>query len=162
MFGADSAVRLAQVVDGTSNTFFFGEMSRWPDEPGSIFNVSNACLAFNVSFYYTNEVRPAAGAFVIPKLNSPPDRDGSVTNTCFGSAIQPPDWWNPKAAYYSAAANLACQKLGQWGFRSLHPGGANFAMADGSVKFIKTSVNYPTYMGLGSRAGLEVISADSY
>jgi prepilin-type N-terminal cleavage/methylation domain-containing protein/prepilin-type processing-associated H-X9-DG protein len=162
MFGADSAVRLSQVTDGTTNTFFFGEMSRWPDESGSILNWSNATAAFGVSIYFSGEVRPETGAFVVPKLNSPPDRDGSVLNACFGAAVQPPDWWNPKATYYSAAANAACQKLGQWAFRSLHPGGANFAMADGSVKFIKNSVNYPTYMALGSRAGAEVISADAY
>jgi len=162
MFGADYAVRVSAVTDGTSNTFFFGETARFVNEPGSILNWSNATAAFNVSQLYSGEIRPMTGAFVVPKLNSKPDLDGSITNTCFGVAVQPPDWWNPAAKNYSATANAACQKLGQWAFRSQHPGGANFAMADGSVKFIKNSVNYPTYMGLGSRAGQEVISADAY
>jgi hypothetical protein len=35
-------------------------------------------------------------------------------------------------------------------------------MADGSVKFIKDSVNIDTYWALGTRAGGEVLSADSY
>jgi prepilin-type N-terminal cleavage/methylation domain-containing protein/prepilin-type processing-associated H-X9-DG protein len=47
-------------------------------------------------------------------------------------------------------------------FGSAHPGGANFLMGDGSVRFIKESINLDTYKGLGSRAGSEVISADSY
>jgi prepilin-type processing-associated H-X9-DG protein len=162
MFGADASIRVAQVTDGTSNTFFFGEMARWPNEPGGYLNQSNATAAFNVSVYYTGEVRPETGAFVVPKLNSPPDIDGSVTNACFGSAVFPSDWWNPKSKYYNATAAAACTKLGQWAFRSQHPGGANFAMADGSVKFVKNTVNYPTYMALGSRAGNEVISADAY
>ena len=52
--------------------------------------------------------------------------------------------------------------LGQWAFRSNHPGGANFAFADGSVKFVKQTINDQTYQGIGTRAGGEVISADQY
>ena len=47
-------------------------------------------------------------------------------------------------------------------FGSLHPGGANFAMGDGSVRFIKQTIAQPTYHALGTRAGGKVISADSY
>jgi prepilin-type processing-associated H-X9-DG protein len=45
---------------------------------------------------------------------------------------------------------------------SYHPGGVNVCFADGSVKFIKNSIYIMTWMGLGTRAGGEVISADSY
>jgi prepilin-type N-terminal cleavage/methylation domain-containing protein/prepilin-type processing-associated H-X9-DG protein len=45
---------------------------------------------------------------------------------------------------------------------SFHPGGANFAFADGSVRFVKDSVNMLTYESLGTRGSGEVISADSY
>jgi len=45
---------------------------------------------------------------------------------------------------------------------SYHPGGCNFLMTDGSIKFIKDSVNQQTYMGLGTRNGGEVISSDAY
>jgi prepilin-type N-terminal cleavage/methylation domain-containing protein/prepilin-type processing-associated H-X9-DG protein len=51
---------------------------------------------------------------------------------------------------------------GMWNLSSYHPGGANVAMADGSVKFLKSSTNMQTVWALGSRAGGEVISADSY
>ena len=162
MFGADFAVAISGVTDGTSNTFLFGEVSRWPNEPASVLNQANATAAFNVSQYYSGEVRPETGAFVVVQLNSPPDTTGAVTGTCFGSAVVPPDWWNPTAPNYSAAAAAACRTLGQWGFRSLHPGGANFSFADGSVKFIKNTVNYAVYMGLGTRAGGEILSADAY
>ncbi len=43
-----------------------------------------------------------------------------------------------------------------------HPGGVNTTMADGSVKFIKDTVNQRTWWALGTRAGGEVISSDSY
>ena len=45
---------------------------------------------------------------------------------------------------------------------SNHPGGVNMAFLDGSVRFIKNSVNVTTYAALGTKAGGEIISADSY
>ena len=45
---------------------------------------------------------------------------------------------------------------------SLHSGGVNAAMADGSVRFFKTTVNLVTWRALGTRNGGEVISSDSY
>lgn len=48
------------------------------------------------------------------------------------------------------------------GFSSFHPGGSNFGMADGSIRFIKQSINPRTYNALGSRRGGEIVSADAY
>jgi prepilin-type processing-associated H-X9-DG protein/prepilin-type N-terminal cleavage/methylation domain-containing protein len=48
------------------------------------------------------------------------------------------------------------------GFKSQHPGGANFLFADGSVHFLKQSMNMVSYCNLGSRNGGEVSSSDSY
>jgi prepilin-type N-terminal cleavage/methylation domain-containing protein/prepilin-type processing-associated H-X9-DG protein len=45
---------------------------------------------------------------------------------------------------------------------SFHPGGVNVTMADGSVRFIKDSVNLSTWWALGTRDQGEVVSADSY
>ena len=45
---------------------------------------------------------------------------------------------------------------------SNHPGGVNVLFADGSVKFIKNTVNPGTWRALGTMAGGEVVSADSY
>jgi prepilin-type N-terminal cleavage/methylation domain-containing protein/prepilin-type processing-associated H-X9-DG protein len=42
-------------------------------------------------------------------------------------------------------------------FGSYHPGGASFAFADGSVRFLKQTIDLPTYRALGSRAGGEVV-----
>jgi prepilin-type N-terminal cleavage/methylation domain-containing protein/prepilin-type processing-associated H-X9-DG protein len=45
---------------------------------------------------------------------------------------------------------------------SNHPGGVNLGLADGSVRFIKDTVGYQPWWGLGTRKGGEVISSDSY
>ena len=45
---------------------------------------------------------------------------------------------------------------------SFHPGGVNVAFLDGSVKFIKNSVNPSAWWAISTKAGGEVVSADSY
>jgi len=45
---------------------------------------------------------------------------------------------------------------------SNHSGGVNVLAADGSVKFIKNSVSFPTWWALGTRSNGEVLSSDSY
>jgi prepilin-type N-terminal cleavage/methylation domain-containing protein/prepilin-type processing-associated H-X9-DG protein len=45
---------------------------------------------------------------------------------------------------------------------SKHPGGCNVLFADGSVHFIKSSISLQTWMQLGTIAGGEVVSSDSF
>ena len=155
MFGPEGVVTVAAVTDGTSNTFLFGETSRFRNEPGgSYFNFANATGYFAGPPWtadasaWPGDGRVTSGAYVIPKLNALPDMDGSIVASCFATAVLPPDWINVPS----------CQKLGQFGFRSNHPGGANFVFGDGSVKFIRDTINLPTYRALGSRAMGEVVS----
>jgi prepilin-type N-terminal cleavage/methylation domain-containing protein/prepilin-type processing-associated H-X9-DG protein len=46
--------------------------------------------------------------------------------------------------------------------RSMHSGGVNSLLADGHVQFIKNSINLGVWQALGTVAGGEVISADSF
>ena len=48
------------------------------------------------------------------------------------------------------------------GARSRHPGGVNVVTGDGSVKFIKDTVNLTVWRALSTTKGGEVISADQY
>ena len=162
IFGAEASVTIAMVLDGTSNTAMFGETARFKDDPALGYNWWHFTADFGTTVsggYYSGEARPQTGAFTYPRLNAPPDRTGTATNAvfcnCGTTACIPSDWLDPKCA-----ANV--RTLGQYAFRSNHPGGANFAFADGSVKFIKQTVNDVSYMGLGTRANGEVISADSF
>jgi len=45
---------------------------------------------------------------------------------------------------------------------SYHPGVVNAALADGSLKMIKETINRATWMSLSTRAGGEVVNADAY
>jgi prepilin-type processing-associated H-X9-DG protein len=48
------------------------------------------------------------------------------------------------------------------GASSNHPGGVNVALIDGSVRFIKNSISPQTWWALSTKAGGEVVDANSY
>jgi prepilin-type processing-associated H-X9-DG protein len=85
---------------------------------------------------------------------------GSSGFTMFNTIQQPNDT-------YGGCRNGGPQ--GNWpdnswtvGAASNHPGGVNVLMADGSVRFIKSTISRNVWWGLGTRSGGEVISADSF
>jgi prepilin-type processing-associated H-X9-DG protein len=47
-------------------------------------------------------------------------------------------------------------------FHTQHPGGGNFLFLDGSVRFIKDSVNLDMMRALCTRNYAEIVSSDSY
>ena len=47
------------------------------------------------------------------------------------------------------------------GFKSRHPGGANFVLGDGSVTFVSETIDYRAYNELGTRAEGESVSVSS-
>jgi prepilin-type processing-associated H-X9-DG protein len=77
-----------------------------------------------------------------------------------GNIVVPPNSNYPYCEFWSTNADWDAG--GMIGLTSFHPGGANVLMADGSVRFLKSSVAWQTLWGLGSRAQGEVISSDSY
>ncbi|MBA4064793.1 MAG: hypothetical protein C0501_13985 [Isosphaera sp.] len=60
--------------------------------------------------------------------------------------------------------NRANGEDGQWqwsySFRSRHPGGLNFALADGSVRFVRQSLPLDLYRAFSTKTGGEVLGAD--
>src|SRR5262249_10251734 len=72
---------------------------------------------------------------------------------------------NPLNSYFINPPDItAVKNAPQWqlarGFRSLHPGGAHFVMADGSVHFVNESIDQNTYRGLSTRNGGETVSVE--
>jgi prepilin-type N-terminal cleavage/methylation domain-containing protein/prepilin-type processing-associated H-X9-DG protein len=100
-----------------------------------------------------------------------PDQDVNNefwTATGAASGVTIPLNWNTarqqctNGSYFNTT-DLGCRgSYAARGFKSRHPGGGNFTFGDGSVRFLKNSINRVTYAALGSRNGGEVISSDSY
>jgi len=86
---------------------------------------------------------------------------GSEGYTIFNTVVTPNSvtypWSNCKWGTSGASQQSEYAKAD-----SYHPGGVNVLCADGSVRFIKSSINVTTWMALGTRANGEVISSDSY
>jgi prepilin-type N-terminal cleavage/methylation domain-containing protein/prepilin-type processing-associated H-X9-DG protein len=146
-FGVNFNFKAREFLDGLSNTLFVGETSRYRNEPSSIFNVWDQGDWFGDGLS-ANSSRPQGIAYAVPTINAPASLDDV-------SPIIDPDpfsWWQkPQALLY-----------GQFGFRSQHPGGANFVMADGSIKFLKSTISMPIYRALSTRSGKEVVGSDAY
>jgi prepilin-type N-terminal cleavage/methylation domain-containing protein/prepilin-type processing-associated H-X9-DG protein len=144
MFGVDSSVNMADVKDGTSNTVMVGECSQFKNDPDSVMNFWTVGANFGSSVG-NGVTRPQGFVLMIAKPNASmlipqPSSSGSSTDRL----------------------STQWQVMGQWGFRSLHPGGANMAFADGSVRFLKETVNISTYQALSTKNLGETISSDSY
>jgi prepilin-type N-terminal cleavage/methylation domain-containing protein/prepilin-type processing-associated H-X9-DG protein len=73
----------------------------------------------------------------------------------------------PGKIYADVDLTSSREKLGRTTFaaataRSFHPGGVNALLGDGSVRFVKSTINGYTWRALGTVAGGEVVSAGSY
>ena len=57
---------------------------------------------------------------------------------------------------------LGINNSNEWGhcFYSFHSGGANFAFADGSVRFLNESIDLWTLAAMTTRAGGEILSGE--
>jgi len=150
-------VKVASVTDGLSNTQFVSEILQgaiddtrgtvWFDDPGDgsymtrfTPNGLQDILASGIN------VDVIAGFVTGPGTS--PTSPGQLCDS------QP-------------AQQLACYSSSSEGFafagsRSRHPGGVNTLFGDGSVHFMKNTINPQTWVGLGSISGGEVISSDSY
>jgi prepilin-type processing-associated H-X9-DG protein len=57
---------------------------------------------------------------------------------------------------------INCNSWNNWttstGFKSRHPGGAQFVMADGAVRFIDENIDFRNYNRLGDRRDGETVT----
>ncbi|AGA25060.1 DUF1559 domain-containing protein [Singulisphaera acidiphila] len=175
-YGAGGPVTFAAVVDGTSNTALFSEKLYGVGPSGPAFTAGSinakrglfpqpAAIAHDTG-------DPANALSFINKCKSTPASTASASSysgLSWTSAYPPYTVMNAYT-HFGAPNSLACANDNAvWGGPSAslpptsnHSGGVNVGFADGSVKFIKDSVNLQTWWALGTKYGGEVVSADAY
>jgi prepilin-type N-terminal cleavage/methylation domain-containing protein/prepilin-type processing-associated H-X9-DG protein len=160
---------LALLTDGTSNTAAFSEYIR-----GNGSNTPATCPAGLGLIYKSPSLANAFAGLTNGDFQQAAACDRAVQGT--SSYTWKGDWWmadlfpyshtttpNRKSCFYndvggrpySAITNVISAS-------SRHPGGANVAFCDGSVRFIKNSVNPLTWVAIGTINGGEVVSSDAY
>jgi prepilin-type N-terminal cleavage/methylation domain-containing protein/prepilin-type processing-associated H-X9-DG protein len=145
-----SQVRPAEVRDGLSNTFFFGERNHLDPNYDTFF----AAGWTTEPMWQWGWWAPSGGNFGLSDVTMSTLAPINY-KLAFGFENRPPDA-STQAGFATYDTLRVCS------FGSQHPGGANFAMADGSVRFLKDTTAMATLRALGTRARNEAISADSY
>jgi prepilin-type N-terminal cleavage/methylation domain-containing protein len=134
MFYTFSRTTLADVIDGTSNTLMGSELIVSPD----------TTKHDNRGRYYN----AWQGHTLFSTLYPPNTTVGDLSSYCNPIPMAPWQALGTKNVVQSA--------------RSYHPCGVNCVLADGSVRFVKNSINLVVYQGLGTRWQGEVISSDAF
>jgi prepilin-type processing-associated H-X9-DG protein len=173
---AGKVTSFASVTDGTSNTIAFGESlvgqngprerfrtGVYPDPPnvgGALFNASSKpALVMQDLATCMKEFQAATRIHGCNKGSR--WAVGGVGTSLFNTIVPPSsnDYSFDACTFFTGGGTDGGEYQNA---NSNHPGGANFAFADGSVHFLKSSISMPTYWALGSRGGGEVLSSDSY
>lgn len=126
----NSKIRFADIRDGSSYTLLLGEA-----------NISQGDLGWTSGTRAT--LRNASGIF-------PPPSNRQVQIDNFGMGTD-----GDETA--EGAEQTRIESLYVGGFGSYHTGGANFALADGSIRFISQSIDLQTFQFMGNRADGEMI-----
>jgi len=178
-------VKMSGITDGSSNTSLFSErLIGMPGNFATTVSASSGEDAKRSVFKNTTTGQPVdqgnAGAAIAQSFAAackslPGSTLAAATNTNGNVWIRgyPSHLAVGVFVHYGTPNTLSCHDPadtnptfgGYYGTappNSNHPGGVNICFADGSVKFVKDSVNQQTWWGLGTRNGREVISADAY
>jgi len=137
-FYTGSRVRMTDVRDGTSNTFLFGERNHL--DP----------LYDQLTAQYEPNYYPLAGFGGWASAVHP---QGSLADVLLGAAVP----INYRVPAGSGGADTTWLDLRLMAFGSQHAGGANFAFADGSVRFVRDGLPLAQLRALSTIAGGEVV-----
>jgi prepilin-type N-terminal cleavage/methylation domain-containing protein/prepilin-type processing-associated H-X9-DG protein len=158
-------IRLSRVTDGLSSTIFVGEASRYRNDPDSVMMFYSR-VGYWASNLDSSTGRPTALFSAIPKINASMVSESNYPTNPAGISVT----GDVNSWLFVASPNF--RQLGQFGFRSQHPGGANFLFGDGSAHFLKETIdlgsynyadrNIGVYRKLSTFSGGEAISADAY
>jgi len=135
VFFLNSSIRYEDITDGTSQTIFVGEK-----------------LNDGLDLGWASGTRAS-----LRNTGSTINSTGKLSGTVLGSRGLPgADAGNDESEVAPGTPTFV------GGLSSRHPGGANFAFGDGSVRFLKNSISPGVLNLLASRADGEIVSSDQF
>jgi prepilin-type processing-associated H-X9-DG protein len=134
VFFRNSRVALRDITDGTGQTLMVGERSRNLCDATWVGAIPSLVVCTNPSW----PIRDCATSNVMVLANTGPWPDEPWVNVPNHKGSKADDFW------------------------SLHPAGCNFLFCDGSVRFVKETVNPTVFSSLATRSGGEVVGADQF
>jgi prepilin-type N-terminal cleavage/methylation domain-containing protein/prepilin-type processing-associated H-X9-DG protein len=153
-------VKFKDIIDGTSSTLLFGERTHddglfdsWLG--ATIIPAPNPPLQSLSHYGLWAPTGPHGIADVVLSTWVPINYNTPLGWPPPSNIIPPPPPppvnWSDFVQYYEARLSA---------FGSHHKGGANFALCDGSVRFIRDTIPFDTYRALATRNGSEKVSLD--
>ena len=170
-------VKWSSVIDGTSQTAAYGEFVKGVGSDNTVFDANKPSGSTFNSAAFANPATSPLNDYTICKAATIAATNLTNQNGTQGmwwaygglgegiyNHVMTPNTWscnniggsgnNPPDDYYNYEGAATAS--------SRHAGGVNILFCDGSVHFIKSTINTTVYWGLGTRAGGEVLSADAY
>jgi prepilin-type N-terminal cleavage/methylation domain-containing protein/prepilin-type processing-associated H-X9-DG protein len=158
IFYYGSAVKMSDITDGSSNTAFFSEKIRGhgiPNFKTDMLIMPNQ-TTLNSAYQTCLSLSPSSPPFT--SVSGICWTMGDMCCTTYNHVSTPNTTTCGGIPFPGTMANMAMVVPPS----SLHPGGVNLLFGDGSVRFVKSSVDLVTWRALGTRKGGEVVSADAY
>jgi prepilin-type N-terminal cleavage/methylation domain-containing protein/prepilin-type processing-associated H-X9-DG protein len=148
---AQMPVRVGDITDGASNTAAFSESTLGNGAPVAGIPTDARFIILEVA----GGNDPTPGDCSAGNGTWVATRGGQWINGHFGNTLynhyyppNPAGKWDCGNASHNKALSTA---------RSFHTGGVNMLLADGSVRFIRDSIDITSWRGLSTRAGGEVL-----
>jgi prepilin-type N-terminal cleavage/methylation domain-containing protein len=177
-FTVNGARRLAGFSDGTSNTLLFAEVKTFQprlkcpglsvnspfDEPApnapvpADYSGSGCSFASKMHTHWSN-----GGVYHTGFTTSwPPNKQTFYSYSGSPAVIPALGAGNIDTDIISVNENDGGPTFAAFTARSFHPGGVNVLEGDGSVRFVTSAIDGMVWRALGTVAGGEIVSADSF
>ena len=170
IFGVAEAASIRDILDGTSNTILLGERAQGRSARDEV--ISGAGLNPAMDDAAGGGVTAGNIQLMISQCQAtvdPNDNQRYAADTFFTGEFAGGRWADGRTYFSSIQTaippnGVSCIQDAGWDgsytlmtATSRHTGGAQFALCDGSVRFVSENVDQGTYQSLGSAGGGEVI-----